>query len=163
MHSKKDVLADSKVDPSIHSFLIRVFKIHVSNENLAFNSFVSDTVSQWLVLLGCYLFVSVLCESVFVHGFPICRCKISLVFSLCMVNDMDREEGPEKNSFYKDASSRKALKPPVENVSTEISRGTLSSHPESRWKNLCFSLSYIFNFGWGDVCAEVMDIRLCVV
>jgi hypothetical protein len=58
-----------------------------------------------------------------------------------MVNDLDREEGAGKNSFYKDASSRKALKLPVENVSTEISRGTISSQPVSRWKNLCFSFS----------------------
>jgi hypothetical protein len=60
---------------------------------------------------------------------------------------MEREEWPGKKVFYKKASSRKALKLPVENVSTEISRGTLSSYPVSRWKNLCFSLSYIFNFG----------------
>jgi hypothetical protein len=49
-----------------------------------------------------------------------------------MVNDMDWEEGPGRNVFYKDSSSRKALKLPVENVSTEISRGTISSHPVSR-------------------------------
>ncbi|AJB42755.1 hypothetical protein TCARB_1715 [Thermofilum adornatum 1505] len=54
---------------------------------------------------------------------------------------MDREEGLGKNVFYKKASSRKALKLPVENISTEIFRGTLSSHPVSRWKNLCFSFS----------------------
>jgi hypothetical protein len=95
------------------------------------------------ILFGCYLFVSVLCESVFVHGFPIYQCKISLVLSLWLVNDMDREEGLGKNSFYKDASSRKALKFPVENVSKEISKGTISSHPVSRQKNLCYSL-YLF-------------------
>jgi len=67
--------------------------------------------------------------------------------SLWLVNDMDREEGLGKNVFSEMASSRKALKFPVENVSTEISRGTLSSHPVSRCRNLCFSLSYIFNFG----------------
>jgi hypothetical protein len=49
-----------------------------------------------------------------------------------MVNDMEREEWLGKKVFYKDASSRKALKLPVENVSTEISRGTISSHPVSR-------------------------------
>jgi hypothetical protein len=59
-----------------------------------------------------------------------------------MVNDLEREEGPGKNLFYKDASSRKALKPPVENISTEISKGTLSSQPVTRWKNLCFSLFF---------------------
>jgi hypothetical protein len=48
-----------------------------------------------------------------------------------MVNDKDWEEGLGKSLFYKDASSRKALKPPVENISTEIFRGTLSSHPVS--------------------------------
>jgi hypothetical protein len=64
-----------------------------------------------------------------------------------MVNDMDWEEGAGKNLFYKDASSRKMLKLPVENVSTEISKGTISSHPVSRCRNLCFSLSYTFNFG----------------
>ncbi len=60
------------------------------------------------------------------------RINFSLVSSLLPVNDMDREEGLGKNSFYKDASSRKALKLPVENVSTEISKGTISSHPVSR-------------------------------
>jgi hypothetical protein len=49
-----------------------------------------------------------------------------------IVNNMDWEKGPGKNLFYKDTSSYKALKFPVENVSTEISRGTLSSHPVSR-------------------------------
>ena len=98
----------------------------------SFNSFVSDTVSLGFILFGCYLFVSVLCESVFVQVFPIYHCRISLVFSLLPVNDMDREEGAGKNLFYKDASSRKALKLPVENVSTEISKGTISSHPVSR-------------------------------
>jgi hypothetical protein len=63
-----------------------------------------------------------------------------------MVNDMDQEEEPWKNLFYKDTSSRKALKLPVENVSTEISKGTLSSHPISRRKNLCHSLSIYFLF-----------------
>ncbi len=111
-----------------------------------FNSFVSDTVSLGFILFVCYLFVSVLCESVFVHGFPICRCKISLVFSLCMVNDMEREEGLGKNVFSEMASSRKALKFPVENVSTEISRGTISSHAVSRCINLCFSLFLVFYF-----------------
>jgi hypothetical protein len=86
-------------------------------------------------------------ESVFVQVFPIGSINFSLVFILLPVNDMDWEEGPGKNLFYKDASSRKALKFPVENVSTEISKGTLSSHPVSRCRNLCFSLSYIFNFG----------------
>jgi hypothetical protein len=93
-------------------------------------------------LLGCYLFVSVLCESVFVQVFPIYQCRISLVFSLCIVNDMEREEGPEKNLFYKKSTSRKVLKFPVENVSTEIFRGTLSSHRVLRWRNLCFSLFF---------------------
>jgi hypothetical protein len=60
-----------------------------------------------------------------------------------MVNDKDWEEGLGKSLFYKDTSSRGALKFPVENISTEISRGTLSSHPVSRWINLCFSL-YLF-------------------
>jgi hypothetical protein len=82
------------------------------------------------------------CESVFVQVFPTYQCKISLVFSLLPVNDMEREEGLGKNSFYKDASSRRLLTFPVENVSTEISRGTLSSHRVSRWKNLCFSLFF---------------------
>ena len=86
-------------------------------------------------------------ENVFVQGLPMGRINFSLVFSLLPVNDMNREEGAGKYLFYKDASSRKALKFPVENVSTEISRGTLSSHPVSRCRNLCFSLSYIFNFG----------------
>jgi hypothetical protein len=63
-----------------------------------------------------------------------------------MVNDMEREEGLGKTLFYKKSTSHEALKLPVENVSTEISRGTISSHSVSRWKNLCFSLSYIFNF-----------------
>jgi hypothetical protein len=57
---------------------------------------------------------------------------------------MEREEGLGKNLFYKKSTSHEALKFPVENVSTEISRGTISSHPVSRWKNLCFSL--FFNF-----------------
>jgi len=65
-----------------------------------------------------------------------------LVFSLLPVNDMEREEGLGKNLFYKDTSSRMLLTFPVENVSTEISKGTLSSHPVSRWKNLCFSLFF---------------------
>ena len=73
-----------------------------------------------------------LCESVFVQGLPIGRINFLLVFSLLHVNDLDREEGAGKNLFYKDASSRKALNFPVENVSTEISRGTISSHPVSR-------------------------------
>jgi hypothetical protein len=66
--------------------------------------------------------------------------------SLCMVNDMDQEEEPWKNLFYKDVSSRKTLKLPVENNSTEISRGTLSSHPVSQRKNsvIHFSLRSIF-------------------
>jgi len=59
-----------------------------------------------------------------------------------MVNDMEWEEGPGKNVFSEMSSSRKALKFPVENVSTEIFRGTLSSHPVSLWKNLCFSLFF---------------------
>jgi len=79
--------------------------------------------------------------------FPYEYINFVLFFSLWLVNDMEREEGLGKNLFYKDISSRKASKLPVENLSTEISKGTLSSHPESRWKNLCFSLSYIFNFG----------------
>jgi len=53
---------------------------------------------------------------------------------------MEREEGPGKKVFSEMASSHEALKPPAENVSTEISKGTISSHPESRWKNLCYSL-----------------------
>jgi hypothetical protein len=57
---------------------------------------------------------------------------------------MEREEGLGKNLFYKKSTSRKALNLPVENVSTEIFRGTLSSHPVSRCRNLCFSLSSIF-------------------
>jgi len=65
-----------------------------------------------------------------------------LIFLLWLVNDMEGEEWLGKKVFYKDASSRKALKLPVENVSTEITRGTLSSHPVSRWKNLCFSLFF---------------------
>jgi len=99
---------------------------------VTFNSFVSDTVSLGFILFGCYLFVSVLGESVFVQGLPIGCINFSLVSSLLPVNDMDWEEGPGKNLFYKDTSSRKALKFPVENVSTEISRGTISSHPVSR-------------------------------
>jgi len=55
-----------------------------------------------------------------------------LVFSLLPVNDMEWEEGLGKNLFYKDTSSRRLLTFPVENVSTEISKGTLSSHPVSR-------------------------------
>jgi hypothetical protein len=86
----------------------------------------------------------VLGESVFVQVFPMGRINFSLVSSLLPVNDMDREEGPGKNLFYKDASSHEALKFPVENVSTEISRGTLSSHPVSRCRNLCFSLFLVF-------------------
>jgi hypothetical protein len=83
---------------------------------------------------------------------------------LCMVNDMEREEGLGKNSFYKKSTSHEALKPPVENVSTEISRGTLSSQPVSRWINLCFSLSYIFNFGWGRcLCGRYGYTALCCV
>jgi hypothetical protein len=66
--------------------------------------------------------------------------NFSLVSSLLPVNDMEWEEGPGKNLFYKDTSSHKVLKFPVENVSTEISKGTLSSHPISRRKNLCYSL-----------------------
>jgi hypothetical protein len=49
-----------------------------------------------------------------------------------MVNDMEREEGLGKNLFYKDTSSHKTLRLPVENISTEISKGTLSSHPVSQ-------------------------------
>ena len=107
----------------------------------SFNSFFSDTVSLGFILFGCYLFVSVLVESVSVQGLLMERINFVLVFSLLLVNDMDREEGLGKNLFYKDTSTRKALKLPVENVSTEIFRGTLSSHPVSRWKNLCFSFS----------------------
>jgi hypothetical protein len=84
------------------------------------------------ILFGCYLFVLVLGESVFVQVFPTYQCKISLVFSLLPVNDMEWEEGLGKNLFYKDTSSRRLLTFPVENVSTEISKGTLSSHPVSR-------------------------------
>jgi hypothetical protein len=98
------------------------------------------------ILLGCYLFVLVLGESVFVQVFPMGRINFSLVFILLPVNDMDWEEGAGKNLFYKDTSSRKALKLPVENVSTDISKGTLSSHPVSRHKNLCYSLSIYFLF-----------------
>jgi hypothetical protein len=61
----------------------------------------------WFILLGCYLFVFVLGESVFVQSFPIYQCKVSLVFPLRLVNDMNWEEGPGKNLFYKDASSPK--------------------------------------------------------
>jgi len=46
-----------------------------------------------------------------------------------MVNDMDREEGPGKNLFYKKSTSRKALKFPVENVFTEISKGPFPPTP----------------------------------
>jgi hypothetical protein len=81
-------------------------------------------------------------ESVFVQGLPIGCINFSLVSSLLPVNYMDWEEKPGKNLFYKKSTSRKALKFPVENVSTEISRGTLSSHRVSRWKNLCFSLFF---------------------
>ncbi|AGT34426.1 MAG: hypothetical protein QXX32_06150 [Thermofilum sp.] len=42
---------------------------------------------------------------------------------------MDREERPGKNLFYKKSTSHKTLRLPVENISTEISRGTLSSTP----------------------------------
>ena len=52
-----------------------------------------------------------------------------LVFILLLVNDMEREEGLGKNLFYKKSTSHEALNLPVENNSTEISRGTLSSHP----------------------------------
>jgi len=72
------------------------------------------------------------CESVFVHGFLVGSINFVLVFSLWLVNDMDREDGLGKNLFYKKSTSHEALKPPVEKVSTEISRGNLSSHPESR-------------------------------
>ena len=99
---------------------------------MPFNSFFSDTVSLGFISCWCYLFVSVLCESVAVQVFPVEYINFVLVFSLCMVNDMDREEGLGKKVFYKKSTSRKALKLPVENVSTEIFRGTLSSHPESR-------------------------------
>ncbi len=98
----------------------------------SFNSFFSDTVSSGFILLECYLFVLVLCESVSVQVFPIYQCRISLVFSLCMVNDMEREEGSGKNVFSEMSSSLNLQTFPVENVSTEISRGTLSSHPVSR-------------------------------
>jgi hypothetical protein len=84
----------------------------------------------------------VLGENVFVQGLPMGRINFLLVFSLLHVNDLDREEGPGKNLFYKKSTSRKALNFPVENVSTEISKGTISSHPESRWRNLCFSLFF---------------------
>jgi len=63
---------------------------------------------------------------------------------LLPVNDMDREEWLGKKVFYKKSSSRKALRLPLENVSTEISRGTISSHPVSRQKNLFYSLSIYF-------------------
>ncbi len=85
-------------------------------------------------------------ESVFVQVFPIGSINFSLVFILLLINDMYWEEGLGKNLFYKKSTSHEALKLPVENNSTEISRGTISSQPVSRWKNLCFSLSYIFNF-----------------
>jgi hypothetical protein len=85
------------------------------------------------ILFGCYLFVLVLGENVFVQGLPMGRINFSLVFILLPVNDMDREEGLGKKVFYKKSTSRKALKLPVENISTEISRGTISSHPVSRW------------------------------
>jgi len=75
----------------------------------------------------------VLGENVFVQGLPMGRINFSLVFILLPVNDMDREEGLGKKVFYKKSTSRKALKLPVENISTEISRGTISSHPVSRW------------------------------
>jgi len=65
---------------------------------------------------------------------------------LLPINDMDWEEGLGKNLFYKKSTSRGALKLPVENVSTEISRGTFSSYPVSRCRNLCFSL--FFNIFW---------------
>jgi hypothetical protein len=94
------------------------------------------------ILFGCYLFVLVLCESVFVHGFPICQCKISLVLSLWLVNDMEREEGSGKNVFSEMSSSPSLQTFPVENVSTEIFGGTISSHRVSRWKNLCFSIFF---------------------
>jgi hypothetical protein len=99
MHSKKDVLAASKVDPSIHSFLIHRQRRIGLQRRFAFNSFVSDTVSLGFILCWFYLFVLVLCESVFVYGFPIYQCKVSLVFSLWLVNDMDWEGGLGKNVF----------------------------------------------------------------
>jgi hypothetical protein len=64
--------------------------------------------------------------------FPYEYINFVLVFSLWLVNDMEREEGLGKNLFYKKSTSHEALKLPVENVSTGISRGTLSSHPVSR-------------------------------
>jgi hypothetical protein len=112
----------------------------------AFNSFFSDTVSLGFILYWFYLFVSVLCESVFVYGFLVGRINFVLVFSLWLVNDMERGEGLGRKLFYKKSTSHEALKLPVENVSTEISRGTLSSHPVSRYRNLCFSL--FFNIFW---------------
>jgi hypothetical protein len=65
-----------------------------------------------------------------------------------MVNDMEREEGLGKNLFYKKSTSHEALNLPVENNSTEISRGTLSSHPVSRCRNLCFSLYLFLLLAW---------------
>ena len=135
---------------------------------MSFNSFVSDTdarhvhaprtykklsIHSFLILflwgLFCWgvIYLFLCCVKVF-----LCKCfslSTLILFyfsSLLHVNDMDREEGLGKNLFYKDSSSRKALNFPVENVSTEIFRGTLSSHIVSRCRNLCFSLSYIFSF-----------------
>ena len=130
---------------SIHSFLIRELYEKLRAEALTFNSFVSDTVSLGFILCWCYLFVLVLGENVFVQGLPMGCINFSLVFILLPVNDMDWEEGLGKNLFYKKSTSRKALKLPVENVSTEISKGTISSHPVSRWKNLCFSFFSILS------------------
>jgi hypothetical protein len=57
---------------------------------------------------------------------------------------MDREEGLGKNSFYKDASSRKALKFPVENVSTEISKGNPFLPPRITMEKSLFFFFVIF-------------------
>uniref|UniRef100_A0A7C1CFG5 Uncharacterized protein n=1 Tax=Thermofilum adornatum TaxID=1365176 RepID=A0A7C1CFG5_9CREN len=73
---------------------------------------------------------------------------------------MDREEWLGKKVFYRKASSRRAITFPVENVSTEISRGTISSHPVSRHKNLCYSLFikvYIFILGDDDCLVKAYD------
>jgi len=61
----------------------------------------SDTVSLGFILFGCYLFVLVLGESVFVQGLPMGCINFSLVSSLLPVNDMNWEEGQGRTYFTK--------------------------------------------------------------
>ena len=147
---QKNISAAGKVDLSIHSFLIQF---------------------PWGLFCLSVIYLFLFCVKVF-----LCKCfslSTLILFyfsSLLPVNDMEREEGSGKNVFSEMSSSPNLQTFPVENVSTEIFRGTLSSYPVSRWRNLCFSLSYIFNFGargfslvFRSACVVVMDVRLCIV